>query len=282
MNTNPLSNDTPDDDDEDDLIKTIRKTGCLERHFAVMECTYEHKDWRRCQKEVREFQTIDPADVLDYLRLYFTQDNVDRINAELTRRARARFFLDELIRRPDNAFDEFLKALDETYPFLSQTIKTHLKRSSERAKKITSGGGSLIHQRMLLEGHVPDLPYRHLPRPTLTQKLANSICYLTESSYPITTPRCDSSSINQKKLCVAGTAALDEEFSLFCPSSLEDHHTSPVGPSMKNRWLLLHGPPGHGKSVLAVSALRHHKVASSFTGGELALDVNLYICIYAP
>ncbi|KAM3173358.1 hypothetical protein ACTXT7_012649 [Hymenolepis weldensis] len=40
-----------DDDEEEDL-----RTGCLDQHNAIMECMYNHKDWRKCQNEVKFFR----------------------------------------------------------------------------------------------------------------------------------------------------------------------------------------------------------------------------------
>jgi len=45
-----------DDLDEDPVISRIRKTGCLEKHFDVLECIAEFKDWRKCQEQVKAFR----------------------------------------------------------------------------------------------------------------------------------------------------------------------------------------------------------------------------------
>jgi len=40
--------------DEEDLVdKLLRQTGCSDQNFAVQECMFEHRDWRKCQDSVR-------------------------------------------------------------------------------------------------------------------------------------------------------------------------------------------------------------------------------------
>jgi cytochrome c oxidase assembly factor 4 len=41
---------------EDPVIKNLTKIGCLEKHYAVQDCYFETKDWRKCTKEVNEFK----------------------------------------------------------------------------------------------------------------------------------------------------------------------------------------------------------------------------------
>ncbi|XP_078001059.1 uncharacterized protein LOC144453611 [Glandiceps talaboti] len=46
-----------EDDDEEDPVETmLKRTGCIEYHYAVQECMSETRDWRKCQKEVTEFR----------------------------------------------------------------------------------------------------------------------------------------------------------------------------------------------------------------------------------
>lgn len=45
-----------DDDEEDPVVKMIKQTGCLEQHNEIMECMFEHKDWRKCQDKVKAFR----------------------------------------------------------------------------------------------------------------------------------------------------------------------------------------------------------------------------------
>ena len=44
------------DDQEDPVIKNLTKKGCLEKHYAVQDCYFDTKDWRKCTKEVNEFK----------------------------------------------------------------------------------------------------------------------------------------------------------------------------------------------------------------------------------
>ena len=46
-----------DEEDDDPVDAAIRKTGCLELHYNVMECMAEHHDWRKCKNPVAEFKT---------------------------------------------------------------------------------------------------------------------------------------------------------------------------------------------------------------------------------
>ncbi|XP_077869185.1 uncharacterized protein LOC102809848 [Saccoglossus kowalevskii] len=46
-----------DDDEEEDPVETLLdKTGCAKYHYAVQDCMFENKDWRKCQAEVNEFR----------------------------------------------------------------------------------------------------------------------------------------------------------------------------------------------------------------------------------
>lgn len=55
--TNPHNRVRPADDDEDDPVeKMLKKSGCLELHYAVQECINETHDWRKCQNHVAEFK----------------------------------------------------------------------------------------------------------------------------------------------------------------------------------------------------------------------------------
>nr|CDS20120.1 coiled coil helix coiled coil helix [Echinococcus granulosus] len=49
---------TDEDEDEDPVIKMIKHTGCLDEHNAIMECMFEHKDWRKCQDKVKLFRDL--------------------------------------------------------------------------------------------------------------------------------------------------------------------------------------------------------------------------------
>lgn len=51
-----------DDDEVDPVEEMIKKTGCLEKHYAVQFCMADHSDWRKCQDVVKEFQSC----ILEY------------------------------------------------------------------------------------------------------------------------------------------------------------------------------------------------------------------------
>lgn len=44
------------DNDLDPVEEMLKKTGCIDLHYAVQECMAEHRDWRKCQDVVRKFQ----------------------------------------------------------------------------------------------------------------------------------------------------------------------------------------------------------------------------------
>ncbi len=48
--------DNDEDEEEDPVTEMIKKTGCLDQHNAVMECMADHRDWRKCQIEVKLFR----------------------------------------------------------------------------------------------------------------------------------------------------------------------------------------------------------------------------------
>ncbi|EUB63348.1 Coiled-coil-helix-coiled-coil-helix domain-containing protein 8 [Echinococcus granulosus] len=68
---------TDEDEDEDPVIKMIKHTGCLDEHNAIMECMFEHKDWRKCQDKVKLFR--------DYLSLHVKKHQlcIDHFNLKL-------------------------------------------------------------------------------------------------------------------------------------------------------------------------------------------------------
>ncbi|CAG7725106.1 unnamed protein product [Allacma fusca] len=49
----PEGNNT---EDEDPVELMLKRTGCLEKHYSVLECISETKDWRLCQQVVAEFR----------------------------------------------------------------------------------------------------------------------------------------------------------------------------------------------------------------------------------
>ncbi|XP_072021653.1 uncharacterized protein [Amphiura filiformis] len=48
--------DDDDDDEVDPVDEMIKRTGCIEKHYAVQDCMAEHRDWRKCQPQVMEFR----------------------------------------------------------------------------------------------------------------------------------------------------------------------------------------------------------------------------------
>ncbi|KAF7992106.1 hypothetical protein HCN44_001431 [Aphidius gifuensis] len=40
----------------DPVEQMLKKTGCIDLHYQVLECNSEKKDWRLCKKEVQEFK----------------------------------------------------------------------------------------------------------------------------------------------------------------------------------------------------------------------------------
>ncbi|MPC66084.1 cytochrome c oxidase assembly factor 4 homolog, mitochondrial-like [Portunus trituberculatus] len=48
--------DEDEDEEEDPVEAMIAKTGCLEKHYAIQFCMADHKDWRKCQDQVKDFQ----------------------------------------------------------------------------------------------------------------------------------------------------------------------------------------------------------------------------------
>jgi len=46
-----------EEEEEEDLVDTlIEKSGCSQEHYLVNECMVEHRDWRKCQQTLRNFQ----------------------------------------------------------------------------------------------------------------------------------------------------------------------------------------------------------------------------------
>ncbi|XP_074605304.1 uncharacterized protein LOC141858456 [Brevipalpus obovatus] len=47
---------TEEEEDDDPVTKAIKKTGCLQLHYDLQECMYEHRDWRICKPQVQTFR----------------------------------------------------------------------------------------------------------------------------------------------------------------------------------------------------------------------------------
>lgn len=122
----------------------------------------------------------------------------------------------------------------------------------------------------LINGAVPDNPTRFVHRPTLTESLSGCLRDLA-SRFRVQSsqPKCATN------ICDIMASTNLEEPSLT--SSVRNH------PPPTNAWLLVHGPPGCGKTVLCTSTLRDHafSVIQYFPGGEqcpivLSLDLHCF------
>lgn len=51
-----LSNADAEKEIEDPVERMLKRTGCMELHYQVQECIAEHRDWRKCQNEVKRFK----------------------------------------------------------------------------------------------------------------------------------------------------------------------------------------------------------------------------------
>lgn len=63
------------DNEADPVEAMVARSGCLEQHYAVLECFAEKKDWRPCQGVLKTFQ----ACTADYQR---RQQDANRAEAE--------------------------------------------------------------------------------------------------------------------------------------------------------------------------------------------------------
>lgn len=53
---NRVRQEKEEDEGEDLVDQLIEKSGCSEEHYLVQECMVEHRDWRRCQQTLKNFQ----------------------------------------------------------------------------------------------------------------------------------------------------------------------------------------------------------------------------------
>ncbi|KAJ3114409.1 hypothetical protein HDU96_002121 [Phlyctochytrium bullatum] len=44
------------DEEEDEFVARIRRTGCFAEHEAMQDCYFDSKDWRKCRDEMRKFK----------------------------------------------------------------------------------------------------------------------------------------------------------------------------------------------------------------------------------
>lgn len=58
MQPTRTSRDSDNDEEEDEFILRIKRTGCFTQHEQLQECYLKTKDWRQCQVEmVRDMLT---------------------------------------------------------------------------------------------------------------------------------------------------------------------------------------------------------------------------------
>ncbi|KAF5394067.1 Coiled-coil-helix-coiled-coil-helix domain-containing protein 8 [Paragonimus heterotremus] len=50
-------NTEQNEDDDDPVVSAIRRSGCLDEHYDVLDCMYEKKDWRACQDVLNVFKS---------------------------------------------------------------------------------------------------------------------------------------------------------------------------------------------------------------------------------
>ncbi len=43
-------------EDEDEYIKRIKRSGCFPQHERLQDCYWEKKDWRHCRQEMIQFK----------------------------------------------------------------------------------------------------------------------------------------------------------------------------------------------------------------------------------
>ncbi|KAJ7356087.1 Cytochrome oxidase assembly factor 4 [Desmophyllum pertusum] len=45
-----------EEEEEDPFDTRIKKSGCADLHYALMDCMDKQKDWRKCQEHVKGFK----------------------------------------------------------------------------------------------------------------------------------------------------------------------------------------------------------------------------------
>lgn len=82
---------------------------------------------KRCQPAF--IQSLNVVEVLDYLIAgrHVSDDEQQRIRAQITFGDKARLFLDILSKKSNDAFDCFHEALIKLQPFLAETLKKQLE-----------------------------------------------------------------------------------------------------------------------------------------------------------
>jgi len=51
-----VKSEEEDEEEEDPFDTRIKKSGCGDLHYALLDCMDEHKDWRKCQEHVKAFK----------------------------------------------------------------------------------------------------------------------------------------------------------------------------------------------------------------------------------
>ncbi|CAH8445504.1 unnamed protein product [Heterobilharzia americana] len=195
-------------------------------------------------------QSLDPDATLDYLysKGWVSHHEVELVRLEKTAQNKSRKILDLIRLRPTGAFDDFLMSLDSEGSFLAPEIRKHIAPSPCQKKQ-----HSLSDLReLLLEGAVPDKPTRYINRPDLVNVLSNKLRALADHF------RVD-------KVPITKLAEMDirPQFKDYSKS------VGDINPPPTNAWLLIHGSPGSGKSVLSASVLRQESalLVDCFPGG---------------
>ena len=58
----PTKTTTEEEEEEEDPFYTIiEKSGCSKYHYALQDCYAETRDWRKCKKEMKDFQACTKA-----------------------------------------------------------------------------------------------------------------------------------------------------------------------------------------------------------------------------
>lgn len=44
------------EEEKDSYEVALENSGCSQFHYALQDCYFQHKDWRKCKKEMAEFK----------------------------------------------------------------------------------------------------------------------------------------------------------------------------------------------------------------------------------
>ncbi|CAH8451949.1 unnamed protein product [Schistosoma turkestanicum] len=201
-------------------------------------------------------QSLDPDAIIDYLfsKSWISHNEIELIGQEKTAQKKSRKILELIRLRPSGAFDDFLVALDSEGSFLAAEIRKHIAPSPSKKKE-----HSLSDLReLLIEGAVPDKPTRYINRPHLVSVLSNKLRALADHF------RVD-------KIPVDNLTEVDITPQFRDYSDIKGN----LNPPPTNAWLLIHGSPGSGKSVLSASVLRQEStlLVDCFPGGVIWMHV---------